>query len=57
MTDDSKSPGLRQDDIDLIALLERSMSFFKKNKWVFLSAIVVGLLLGYLRYRSLPCCL
>jgi len=54
MTDDSKSPGLRQDDIDLIALLERSISFFKKNKWVFLSAIVVGLLLGYLRYRSLP---
>jgi hypothetical protein len=54
MTDDSKTPGFRQDDIDLIALLERSISFFKKNKWVFLSAAVVGLLLGYLRYRSLP---
>ena len=54
MTDDSKTPGLRQDDIDLIVLLERGISFLKKNKWVFLSAAVVGLLLGYLRYRSLP---
>lgn len=54
MSDDSKNPGLRQDDIDLIALLERSISFFKKNKWIFLLAILVGLLLGYLLYRSLP---
>jgi hypothetical protein len=54
MSDDSKNIGLREDDIDLIALLERSISFFKKNKWIFLSAILVGLVLGYLRYRSLP---
>ncbi|MEP7374661.1 MAG: hypothetical protein ABI675_14800 [Chitinophagaceae bacterium] len=54
MNDDSKNIGLREDEIDLIALLERSISFFKKNKWIFLSAILVGLLLGYLRYRSLP---
>ena len=54
MTPDSKDPGLRQDDIDLIALLEQSISFFKKNKWVFLPAILVGLLLGFLRYWSLP---
>ena len=54
MTDDSTTPLLRQDDIDLLALLERSISFFKKNKWIFLSAILVGLLLGFIRYRSLP---
>jgi uncharacterized membrane-anchored protein YhcB (DUF1043 family) len=35
-------------------LLERSISFFKKYKWVFIGGIVIGLLLGFLRYRSLP---
>jgi hypothetical protein len=54
MSDDTKKAELRQDDIDLIALLERSISFIKKNKWTFLSAILVGLLLGFWRYRSLP---
>lgn len=54
MSVDTKNTEHRQDDIDLIALLERSISFFKKNKWIFLSAILVGLLLGFWRYRSLP---
>lgn len=54
MSDDTKKAEFRQDDIDLLALLERSISFFKKNKWIFFSAILVGLLLGFLRYRSLP---
>ncbi len=54
MSDDSKNPELRRDDIDLVALLERSILFFKKNKWIFLAAILLGLLLGFLRYRSLP---
>src|SRR5687768_16312912 len=49
-----RSPELQQDDIDLIALLERSISFFKKYKWIFFAAIVIGLLLGFIRYRSLP---
>ena len=53
MSDDSKETGLRQDDIDLIALLERCISFFKINRWIFLTAILAGLFLGYLRYRSL----
>jgi hypothetical protein len=35
-------------------LLERSILFFKKYKWIFLAAILLGLLLGFLRYRSLP---
>ncbi len=54
MRDDSKHPGFREDDIDLIALIERGILFFKKYKWVFLTAIIVGLFLGFLRYRSLP---
>jgi hypothetical protein len=49
-----RSPEHQQDDIDLIVLLERSISFFKKYKWVFIAAIVIGLLLGFIRYRSLP---
>ena len=50
----SKELSNQPDDIDLIALVERMISFFKKNKWIFLIATIAGLLLGYLRYRSLP---
>jgi len=54
MGDDSNSHEHRQDDIDLIALLERSILFFRKYKWVFLAAVIVGPFLGFMRYRSLP---
>ena len=54
MSGDTKKPELRDDDIDLIALLERVISFFKKYKWIFIAAIIVGLLTGFLRYRTLP---
>ena len=43
-----------QDDIDLLVLLERSIRFFKTYKWLFISAILAGLVIGYLRYRSMP---
>ena len=54
MSGNPQKMNLRPDDIDLIALLERSLSFFKKYKWIFFAAILVGLLAGYMRYRSLP---
>jgi len=54
MRGDTKTPDSQPDDIDLLALLERSILFFKKYKWIFLAAILLGLLLGLLRYRSLP---
>ena len=54
MRGDTKTPGSQPDEIDLLALLERSILFFKKYKWIFLAAILLGLLLGFLRYRSLP---
>jgi hypothetical protein len=54
MSDDPKNWQTRSDDIDLLALLERSIIFFRKNRWIFLTGIVVGLLLGFLRYSSLP---
>lgn len=52
--DDLKSQDLRRDDIDLLALLERGIYFFKKYQWLFIAATIIGLLLGFLRYRSLP---
>ena len=52
--DDSKNPQTRSDDIDLLALLERSIIFFRRNKWIFLTGIMVGLLLGLLKYATLP---
>jgi hypothetical protein len=54
MSGNPQKLSVRQDDIDLIALLERGISFFKKYRWIFLAAILIGLLAGYLRYRSLP---
>jgi hypothetical protein len=54
MSDDSKNWHPQPDDIDLLALLERSISFFRRNRWIFLTGILVGLLLGFLRYLSLP---
>lgn len=54
MSGNPQKINLRHDDIDLIALLERGISFFKKNRWIFLGAIVVGLVAGYMRYLRLP---
>jgi hypothetical protein len=53
MNANPKDTQLRHDDIDLIVLLQRGISFFKKHKWIFIAATVTGLLLGFLRYRSL----
>jgi len=43
-----------QDDIDLLALIERMILFFRKYKWIFLVAIILGLGLGYLNWLRLP---
>ena len=54
MSDDSKNWQTKPDDIDLLALLERSILFFRRNVWIFLICILLGLLLGLLKYSSLP---
>jgi uncharacterized protein involved in exopolysaccharide biosynthesis len=54
MSDLKSQHHLRRDEIDLLALLERSVSFFKVYKWLFTGATVLGLLLGFLCYYSLP---
>lgn len=42
------------DDIDLLSLVERSISFFKKYFWVFVLAAVLGIALGVVTYRKIP---
>jgi hypothetical protein len=42
------------EDIDLFLLIERSILFFRKYRWVFISAILLGLSVGYYFYRSIP---
>ena len=54
MSEGTQKSNFRHDDIDLIVFLERGISFLKKYKWVFIAATVVGLLAGFLWYRSLP---
>lgn len=54
MSGDTQKPRLPHDDIDLIVLLERGISFFKKYKWIFIVAIITGLIAGFLWYSSLP---
>jgi hypothetical protein len=40
------------DDIDLLLLIERSLLFFRRYRWVFIIAVVLGVALGILRHRS-----
>ncbi len=42
------------EDIDLLLLLERVISYLKRFRWHFISAIVLGLIAGYLFYLSIP---
>ena len=42
------------DDIDLIILLERAVSYFRRFKWAFIPAIIAGILLGFLAYFNSP---
>jgi hypothetical protein len=42
------------EDIDLLLLAERSVSFFRKYKWFFIAGLTIGLLAGFLLWRSKP---
>lgn len=42
------------EDIDLLVLIERIILFFRRYKWIFLSATILGLAAGYLVCSSLP---
>ena len=42
----------RTDDIDLLLLVERGLLFFKKFKWVFIIAVILGVAMGVWKHRS-----
>ncbi len=53
MNADSKNQGEASEDIDLLLLLERFIAFLKKYRWIFIVAVLCGLLSGYLFYRAI----
>lgn len=54
MSTTTTNSGNSPDDIDLLVLLERILLFFRKYKWIFLFAVVLGLAFGYLTWSKLP---
>jgi len=54
MSGDIKNPDTTSDDIDLLLFIERNILFFKKYKWIFILAGILGLAFGILGYRSVP---
>jgi len=54
MSSNEKKTYQEPDEIDLLLLLERVIIFFKKYKWLFAAAAAAGLLLGYIKYTSIP---
>ncbi|HEY6064468.1 MAG TPA: hypothetical protein VIV35_12705 [Chitinophagaceae bacterium] len=54
MTTDEKRTEAPSEDIDLLLLLERFISFLDRYRWIFFGAVLAGLVSGYLFYRSIP---
>ena len=54
MNEDSKKQSVPPEDIDLLLLIERALLFFKRYKWIFIAAIVLGISSGIFIYSSLP---
>ncbi len=54
MNTNSNNPGNPPEDIDLLALIERTVLFFRKYKWIFLVAVILGLGGGFLTWLKLP---
>lgn len=44
----------REDEIDLIAAIERCLLFFKKYKWIYLTAVIMGIATGIFFYKAIP---
>ena len=54
MNEEIKNIQASNDDIDLLQLIERFIVFFKKYRWTFFAACVLGIASGFYYYRSLP---
>lgn len=44
----------QSEDIDLLLLAERALLYFRRFKWLFLAALLLGLTAGYTFYRVIP---
>src|SRR6476620_580005 len=53
MNDQSSQHTTHSEDIDLLALAERCILFFRKYRLLFGGAIVLGLLAGFLLYKKI----
>ncbi|MBL7742139.1 MAG: hypothetical protein JNN00_01585 [Chitinophagaceae bacterium] len=54
MTTEASVKSTSPDDIDLLLLAERVISFFSKYSWSFIIAGILGIVSGIFVYRSLP---
>jgi len=54
MNEDSIKQSAPAEDIDLLLLIERAVLFFRRYKWIFIGAIVLGIASGIFIYSSLP---
>ena len=42
-----------EDDIDLLLLIEKGILFFRKYKWIYITAIALGIVSGFFVYKKL----
>ncbi len=52
MTEDNKHREAPSEDIDLLLLVERAILFFRRYRWVFIIAIILGLGTGFYFYKK-----
>lgn len=54
MNADAKNEAVPSEDIDLLLLVERSILFFRKFRWVFIISILLGISAGLYFFYSIP---
>ncbi len=54
MNADVKNETVPSEDIDLFLLIERSILFFRKYRWVFIVATLLGISMGFYFFSSIP---
>jgi hypothetical protein len=53
MKESSQNSSVTPDDIDLLQLAERCILFFRRYKWVFIIATILGLAAGFFFYKKM----
>jgi hypothetical protein len=54
MNESAKNMNAQPEDVDLLLLIERAILFFRKYKWIFIVAGLLGISLGIFSYLTLP---